>query len=259
MVKNALIGERKDDGMAGGTKPRRSKRPAKGSGVEFAYQVLRQEIVSLRLAPGSSLDEVELAQRLGLSRTPVHEALVRLSHDSLVEFLPNRGSRVAGMDWNEIREFLEAFDIHQRLATRWAALRRTEDDLRAMERERAAFESAALSGDVGEMDESNLRFHGIIAAAAKNRIIERSYLHLLTLGLRISHIAMNVAFYSSAEQHKSHVDNILAEHVDIIEAIRARDADRAEALAKSHTDLARKRITETMTQSLTPEMELRLA
>ena len=95
---------------------------SKGGSSEFAYQVIRAEIVSLALAPGSDLDEAALVSRLGLSRTPLREALVRLAGEGLVQILPNRGTRVAPMGWNDIREHLEAFDLSQRLVTRWASM-----------------------------------------------------------------------------------------------------------------------------------------
>lgn len=97
---------------------------AKGSSSEVAYRQLRDEIVSLKLEPGANLDEAGTVSRLGLSRTPVRKALVMLSGEGLVELLPNRGARVATMDWNEIREHLEDFEMMQRLVTRWAAIRR---------------------------------------------------------------------------------------------------------------------------------------
>src|SRR5258708_6258878 len=78
--------------------------PGKGKGVEFAYTSLRREIVSLTLRPGTPLDEAALAARLGLSRTPVHEALVRLASESLVVLLPNPGASVASLNVAAVRE-----------------------------------------------------------------------------------------------------------------------------------------------------------
>ena len=148
----------------------------KGKGVEFAYRALRQDIVSLTLRPGTALDEAAIAARLGLSRTPVHEALVRLAAESLVVVLPNRGASVAGMEWDQIREFNEAFELEQRVTHRWAALRRTDAQLAAIDAERAVFERHEAAGDVEAMNESNWRFHALIAAACGNRLVERSYL-----------------------------------------------------------------------------------
>ena len=231
---------------------------SKGGSSEFAYQVIRGEIVALTLAPGSDLDEAALVSRLGLSRTPLREALVRLSGEGLVQILPNRGARVAPMGWNDIREHLEAFDLSQRLVTRWAALRRTEAQIAQIEAECRAFEKAAHSRESDAMLEINWRFHAAIAACCRNSVIERFYLQLLTTNLRISRLAMTYDCFPTEEAYGAHVGNIIREHREMVEAIRARDGDRADALGSSHAGLARKRVSECLTQSMLSEMELPL-
>lgn len=231
---------------------------SKGGSSEFAYRVVRSEIVSLALAPGSDLDEAALGQRLGLSRTPLREALVRLAGEGLVQILPNRGARVAPMGWNDIREHLEAFDLSQRLVTRWAALRRTEPQIATIEIERVAFEAATTRRDSEAMLEINWRFHAAIAACCRNSVVERFYLQLLTINLRISRLAMTYDCFASEDAYRAHVGTIMREHTEMVEAIRARDADRADALGSSHAGLARKRVSETLTQSMLTEMELPL-
>ena len=88
-----------------------TKRP-KGSGSRWAYETIRNRILSLELAPGAGLDEQELIASLGVSRTPIREALIQLSAEGLVEMLPNRGARVAKIDLPGVREFFEALDAH---------------------------------------------------------------------------------------------------------------------------------------------------
>ena len=229
-------------------KPSAGDLPGKGKGVEFAYKALRRDIVSLTLRPGSPLDEAAVATRLGLSRTPVHEALVRLAAESLVVLLPNRGASVAGMEWDQIREFIEAFDLEQRVTTRWAALRRTEEQLREIDAERAAFERHEKAGNVEEMNGSNWRFHALIAGACGNRLIERSYLHVLTLSLRIAHLAYDVDCFETPAAYCQHMDAILREHAAIVDAIRGKDAGAAEALGRSHAYLARARIVDVLSR-----------
>ena len=236
----------------------KASRLAKGASSEFAYDALRREIVSLALAPGAPLDEASLIARLGLSRTPVREALVRLAGDGLVELLPNRGTRVAPMGWTEVREHLESFDLAQRSTTRWAALRRSEAHLDLIERHRKAFEAAVRTRDVDAMMDSNWNFHAAIAAACGNSVFERFYLRLLTENLRIARLAMTFECFVTENAYQAHVDDIVLEHVLMIEAIRGRDADRAEALARSHANLARKRVAETFSQGLSPAFDVRL-
>jgi DNA-binding GntR family transcriptional regulator len=235
-----------------------SQPPGKGRGVEFAYGVLRREIVSLTLRPGSPLDEVALATRLGLSRTPVHEALVRLASEELVVLLPNRGTTVASLEWEHVRELLEALDLSQRVVTRWAAVRCTAPQLALIEEECATFEKWEKAGNVEEMNESNWRFHAFIAAACGNRLVERSYLHLLTLTLRIAYLAYNAEHFASADAYREHMTTVLQEHRATVEAIRNRDADLAEKLGHSHAGLGRKRILDVMSRGISGSLDIAL-
>jgi DNA-binding GntR family transcriptional regulator len=237
----------------------RSKvKASKGASSEHAYRALMQEIVSFILVPGEDLDEATLVARLGVSRTPVREALVRLAAEGLVHLVPNRGARVAPMGWNDIREHLEAFDVSQRLVTRWAAVRRSDSQIVDMDVEREAFEAAFAQHDPVAMLDANFRFHAVIGAACKNSLLHRFYLQQLTADLRIARLAMTNDCFPSEQAYRDHVGAIVREHRELVDAIRTRNADRAEQLARSHADLARKRVSESLTQTMTPAMEIRL-
>ncbi|MCA1452627.1 GntR family transcriptional regulator [Bradyrhizobium sp. BRP22] len=230
----------------------------KGASSEHAYRALMQEIVSFTLVPGEDLDEATLVGRFGVSRTPVREALVRLAAEGLVQLVPNRGARVAPMGWNDIREHLEAFDVSQRLVTRWAAIRRTDEQVAKMDLERKAFEIAFRQDNSVEMLDANFRFHAVIGAACRNSLLQRFYIQQLTADLRIARLAMTSECFPTERSYRSHVSQIVREHRELVEAIRERDGDRAEELARSHADLARKRVSESLTQTMTPAMEIRL-
>ncbi len=228
----------------------------KGTGGEHAYRALKHEIVSFALAPGDDLDEASLIARLGLSRTPVREAIVRLAGEGLVQLVPNRGARVAPMSWNDVREHLEAFDLNQRLVTRWAAIRRGDAHLANIEAERLAFDAAFARDDSEAMLDTNWRFHAAIASACRNGVVQRFYLQLLTANLRIARLAMTFECFPAEDAYRAHVGTIAREHAEMVEAIRARDADRADSLAHSHAGLARKRVSESLTESVTPAMSI---
>ena len=237
----------------------RSKTKAsKGASSEHAYRAMMHEIVSFTLVPGEDLDEATLVGRLGVSRTPVREALVRLAAEGLVQLVPNRGARVAPMGWNDIREHLEAFDVSQRLTTRWAALRRTDEQIAKMDVERLAFEAAFARDDSIAMLDANFHFHAAIGAACRNSLLQRFYVQQLTADLRVARLAMTNECFPSEQAYRTHVGAIVREHGELVEAIRERDADRAEELARSHADLARKRVSESLTQTMTPAMDIRL-
>ncbi|MGH7051265.1 MAG: GntR family transcriptional regulator [Acetobacteraceae bacterium] len=239
-------------------KPAGREHIGKGGSVDFAYFELRRDIVSLALAPSAVLDEAALVTRLGVSRTPVREALVRLAAEGLVELLPNRGGRVAPMAWDDIRENLEALDVAQRLVTRWAALRRTGADLEAIEVERLEFERLYAARESGAMIDCNWRFHAAVATACRNMPLKQFYLRVLTGNLRISRLAMSYACFPNEAAWRSHVDAIVSEHAAILDSIRRGDADGAEALGRSHTDLARRRVRETLASPLPEAMALSL-
>ena len=248
-----MLPQRRRPAAAEKTTPQRR---TKGTGVRQAYEAIRARIVALDLTPGADLDEARLVQDLGLSRTPVREALVRLAAEGLVAMLPNRTARVAPLGLQDVKEHLEAFELIQRAATRFAAHRRSQADLDAMAAHCTAFDEAVVAGDVPGMIRANWNFHQAIGAAAGNRHIGRYYEQLLTDGLRIANLAMGHSYFGTAHDRNTHVKTIQKEHRQMVKAIRAGNADRAETLAASHSQLARKRSAEFLTLSLAEEVKL---
>ncbi len=204
-------------------------RRTKGMGVRFAYETLRDEILSLKLPPGAVLDETSLAERFGMSRSPVREAIIRLAGDDLVVTLSNRSTIVAPIDVQSFPRYVEALDIAQRMNTRLAAQLRTDRDLAAMEQRQKAFVAAVREGDYLAMSETNMAFHMAIAAAGRNPYLAAFYERLLNQGRRILHL--HFAYLDERREGVLLTD----EHDDMIEAIRNREAGRADALAHAHT------------------------
>lgn len=237
--------------------PKVSQAPSasEGNAAERAYRMIREEII-LRLPPGAELDDSDVLRKLGLSRTPVREALARLAGERLVQLLPNRGARVSPTGWVEIREHIEALDVMQRLVTRWAAVRRTDDDLAAIVTEQRSFEAAAAKRDGVGMTEANWRFHTAIGGACRNSVFDRCYKQVLTEGLRIDRHAMFRDSFDSEASRDAHVERIIADHADMVAAIADGDPDRAEQAAKRHADLARKRIGEALTGPLGRSLDM---
>lgn len=241
------------------SKPRRGSagrksadaRPEKGHGRALAYDWLKRQIVSLELLPGSSIDETTLVEALGVSRTPLREAVVRLAAEGLIELLPNRGARVTGMDLSQIQEHLEAFELLQRAATVLATLYRPQGAIAELRQLCEAFEVAHRKGDVQGMIDANWEFHRAIGAACGNRYIERTYVGLLTEGLRISRLAMAYECYGSTAAYDAHIADILHDHRELVDVIETRDATRAATLADAHSNLARKRVTDYLGRSAT--------
>lgn len=201
----------------------------KGSGVKFAYETLRDEILSLHLQPGAVLDETSLADRFGMSRSPVREALIRLAGDDLVVTLSNRSTVVAPIDIQSFPKYVEALDIAQRMNTRLAAELRTELDLKTIARRQKEFVAAVNKGEHLAMSEANMAFHMAIAHAGRNPYLAAFYERLLNQGRRMLHL--HFAYLEQAHEGVLLTD----EHDDMLAAIRDRDVARADQLAHAHT------------------------
>lgn len=212
------------DGNSGAT-----PKQAKGLGARHVYDTLRREILTLVLEPGTPLDETTLSQRFGMSRSPVREALVRLSADGLVEMLSNRSTLVAPIDLAGFPRYVEALDFLQRINTRLAARNRAEQDLKHMTKLAKAFDAACLANDYLAMSASNRDFHMSIADAGRNTYLARSYGQLLDEGRRILHMHFDYIQSSTTDRLLS------SDHYDMIEAIRDKDVERADRLAHDHT------------------------
>ena len=201
----------------------------RGSGVRLAYDTLRDEILSLTLAPGEVLDETTLAERFGMSRSPIREALIRLAGDDLVVTLSNRSTVVAPIDIQSFPKYVEALDIAQRMNTRLAAELRTDEDLRVIAAQQAAFVAAVRTGNHLAMSEANKAFHMAIADAGRNPYLASFYERLLNQGRRMLHL--HFEFLEKNEEAVLLTD----EHDEMLDAIRKKDAARADRLAHAHT------------------------
>ncbi|MGB3418435.1 MAG: GntR family transcriptional regulator [Mesorhizobium sp.] len=201
----------------------------RGEGVKFVYDILRDDILDLVLPPGSPIDEVQLAERLSMSRTPIREALVRLAAEGLVTTLPNRSTVVSNIDFLNLHTFFDAMTLMYRVTTRLAAQFRTDADLTAIRARQADFARAVETHDALAMIATNRDFHAEIAEAGRNPYYTGLFCRLLDEGRRILRI-----YYSSFDDHlpRRYVD----EHEDIIAAIEARDVDAADRLASAHAD-----------------------
>jgi DNA-binding GntR family transcriptional regulator len=225
-------------------------RPAKGQGWKFVYDTLRTEILVLTLAPGQLLDETTLAARFDLSRSPIREALIRLSVEDLVVTLPNRSTIVAPIEIENFPKYVDALDIAQRMNCRLAAELRTEADLKIMAGRQQAFQATIRTGDHLAMSEANKDFHMAIARAGRNPYFISFYEKLLDQGRRMLHLHFE---YLERSQ-----DGYLLtdEHDSMLEAIKARDVERADRLAHDHTRQFRDSFIEFMKENYTTDISL---
>lgn len=199
----------------------------RGSGTESVYQALRREILSMERSPGSPLDETRLSERFGMSRTPIREALLRLTSDGLVTTLPNRNTIVATIDFSNLPTYFEALCLMYRVTTRGAALRQGDAWIQAIVERQREFAAAVEAQDAFAMIEANREFHVAIAERAGNAYYTAFFARLLDEGRRILRL-----YYSTFDDRlpKRYVE----EHEAMIAAIRAGDAEEADRLAIAH-------------------------
>jgi len=215
-------------------------RRAKGTNSAWLYKRLRCAILSLSVQPGQNLEEKELVERFGISRTPVREALIRLAADGLVVLLPNRGARVAAVDLSDFPRYVEAYDLIQRAATRLAATRREHDDMVNIKAAQQRFEQASQRREPLEMTEYNRDYHATIGDASHNHYLSTQYKGLLDQGMRILRIPF--AYDPSSDDGlDAHLNKIIAEHRCITQSIENRDGAGAERVAHHHTRLFQSR------------------
>ena len=202
----------------------RPRLPDEQSLADQAYYAIREWIVTLDLAPGSVVNERELMGRLGLGRTPVREALRDLAREQLVEVFPRRGMFVSGVDVGDIAGLSEVRLVLETEAARLGAERRNEADLE----ETAVLldELARASDEHGERRLIDLdeRTHRHVARCAHNPFLEATLEQYYVLALRIWFLALE----------RVALDEAIAEHHAILEAIRDGDADRAAEVMRAH-------------------------
>ncbi len=196
-----------------------------GRASDRAYETLRQEILHWRLAPGTVLGEVEQAARLGISRTPLREALSRLAAEGLVEAQSGRGLVVASVSPDAVRELFELREALETTAAALAATRRDPEPFAALAVE---FDGAARLVEQGELEAYYAlvaRFDEAIDASIGNPYLESALRGVRTHLLRIRRLSQDAP---------ARLVRAAAEHRTIAEAIRDGDAELARHATHVH-------------------------
>ena len=208
----------------------------RGAGVSHVYETLRREIIDLKLAPGSMIDETHLADRFSLSRTPIREAMVRLAVEGFITTLPNRATIVSQIDFLNLPHFFDALTLMYRVTTRLAAANHAAGDIPGIRALQAQYDQSARSQDVVAMITINRDFHVAIARAGGNRYYVDLFARLLDEGMRILRL-----YYASFNDNLP--GQYVQEHDAMIAAIADRDVPLADRLAAAHADQIVRQIT----------------
>jgi DNA-binding GntR family transcriptional regulator len=218
-------------------------------GSTAVYEDMREDILSLKMAPGSVLDEVALGERFGLSRTPIREALLMLSREDLVTFLPSRSAIVAPHTMSNTHEYMDTLMLLSRAIMRLAAEMRTPAALQEIRARQQAYARAAGGTDVHAIVAADLAFHRAVSAASGNEFLARFYRLTLDYGRRM-YLLYYYPLFGSAER-----EACIADHSDMADALERGDAERSEQLISRHV-LSELRVIQ---QSLEPKVGTRFS
>lgn len=219
--------ENNDHSMADRSKGLRSR----------VFRELEQNIIAGKYCPGMALNEKQLCQELGVSRTPLREALSQLELEGLVESTPNKGAIVLGISSQDIDDIYTIKLELEGLAAKLAAERITPEELTEMEETISMTEFYMGKGDVAKVVELDSRFHDIVCKAGKNRPLRD--------------MMSNYHNFAKLARHKSlnkpeRISLMLIEHQNIMQAIAVGDGDLARSLAVEHIGRARDSIASAM-------------
>ena len=201
--------------------------------TDLAYQALKQAITAMNIydsAEDLRLDERRLAEDLGVSRTPIREAIVRLELEGLVRTVPRRGTFVVRKSKKEVLEIITVWAAIESMAARLMTLHARDEEIASLRRFFATFQSGRLDAHLDEYSEANIRFH--------QSIIEMSGCELLrkTADTLLIHMG---AIRRRTIGDDARVTRSIIDHMHIIEALEQRETELAERLVRQHAlDLA---------------------
>jgi DNA-binding GntR family transcriptional regulator len=223
--------DRAGNGDSGGTHVRLNIAPiqANMSLRDLAYDAIKKAITEMDIyghATEARLDERQLSEDLGVSRTPIREALTILELEGFVRAVPRRGIFVVRKSKAEIIEMFTVWAALESMAARLAAQRATSKDLRALRNIFEQFEDEPLSEHMNEYSEANIAFHQTIIRLSKCALI----------GEMTGNLFIHVRAIRNVSLRQAHrAERSIIEHKHIIDALEARDADLAERLDREHT------------------------
>jgi DNA-binding GntR family transcriptional regulator len=192
---------------------------------DVVFKTLREAILKGDLAPGERLMEIKLANQLGVSRTPIREAIRKLELEGLVVMVPRKGAEVAKITEKDLRDVLEVRASLEELAISLACERITDEKIAELKDALEQFRTVIKGKDVTKIAQMDVAFHDVIFEATQNaRLVQ------MVNNLREQMYRYRLEYLKDFSTH-SRLDE---EHVKIFEAVSARDIERATALIREH-------------------------
>ena len=194
---------------------------------EMVYEELKMQILKGSIIPGTRMMEVELAEEMGVSRTPIREAIRKLEKEGLVTIEPRRGAYASMISTEDMVEILEVRQDLEGLAAYFAADRMTKSQMEELKQVSNSYNEAVMQGNMEAMIKHDTRFHHIIVESCRNKILVQMIEQLQELVLRFRYI-----YYDNFKR----AENMPEEHEAIVAAIAEGDADKARAAADIHIE-----------------------
>ena len=194
---------------------------------DVVFNTLRQAILKGELAPGERLMEIQLADRLGVSRTPIREAIRKLELEGLVLMIPRKGAEVAKISEKSLRDVLEVRRALEVLAVELACQRMTEEDIKKLESAQEDFKAAVDQGEAMAIAETDEHYHDIIYNGTGNvRLIQ------LLNNLREQMYRYRLEYIKEADKRQI----LLIEHEHILKGLKERKMDEVKEAMREHID-----------------------
>ena len=202
---------------------------------EMVYEELKMQILTGEIVPGTRMMEVDLAAEMGVSRTPVREAIRKLEKEGLVTIEPRRGAYASRISTQDMIEILEVRQDLEGLAAFFAASRMSPENLALLREISANYNKAVEEGNMGDLIQYDTRFHRLIVDSCSNKILVNMVEQLQELVLRFRYI-----YYDNFKR----AEKMPAEHQEILDAIASGDADRARQAADLHIERLKQMVIE---------------
>ncbi len=207
---------------------------------DLVFNTLRRAIMQGYLKPGDRLMEIKLANRMGVSRTPIREAIRMLELEGLVVMIPRKGAQVAKITEKDLKEVLEVRMGLEKLAVGFAIKRITDEQVNDLFTAAGEFEVAVRKDDLTEIAEADVHFHDLLYSATGNtRLVQ------LLNNLREQMYRYRVEYLKG----QSIRDSLIKEHNELCEKLKARDQAGAEEIMESHIERQEKAILASLQHS----------
>ncbi|MCR5420760.1 MAG: GntR family transcriptional regulator [Lachnospiraceae bacterium] len=200
---------------------------------DVVFNTLRQGILKGDLKPGERLMEIHLANRLGVSRTPIREAIRMLELEGLVTMVPRKGAEVARISKQDLRDVLEVRRSLDSLAVSLACERITEEEKIDLEAAQKVFESSIMTRDATTIAEADVKFHDVILKASKNSRLVQMVNNLAERVYRY-----RLEYIKDSTNH----ERLIEEHRNIMKYIDNGDTEKACRTSEMHIDNQEKNI-----------------